>query len=458
MSYEDPPTSETDQEFIQQAEQILVEHGEEYFHEQFGLGREELQQTVTFGGHQGSVAAMLTDEKCPVGGKLAEAYREGGLEAVQTKANQLSEFAPEFSLPIVASSWQREAQKKEPQRSDFLDQPQVGEAQILVKALGKVQTDLAEPHIRAMLETASVPNSETLKDKVDTSALAATAEAKAQSRPAPLVPVKTRSAKTMPASEFSRTSKIAKKSAPTRPNSNTLSNDKNVLAARESKPVKIKQKPELSPIVMSAQEPASNSQPELASIKSDLLSTISVTSHQSESPMQPFAQPSAFEGLEVAETTSVNLIPETLTPTRVEQVEKLIISLPEIIHDQLANYMQFAEPEAIAATEMLVTSIAAAADRLHELTMSDAQDGPEAEQIEALIREWYEELLTTAGITFDEETIDQLIELIKSDDYGQDKGTHEYKLPGSALSNGVTSSAVREQEIGRVAVQRLVPA
>jgi hypothetical protein len=96
----------------------LVGHEEEYFQQVFGLGREELEQTVTFGGHTGTVAQMLTDEKCPVGSMIGQAYRQEGLAGVQEKLGLLTQMAGEkdgqklFDVRISEQSLERENLKK----------------------------------------------------------------------------------------------------------------------------------------------------------------------------------------------------------------------------------------------------------------------------------------------------------------------------------------------------------
>ena len=109
MGFENRTTPTIDPGFEQL---VTANGGVEYFESTFGLGLEELPQVVTFGSHTGTVAAMLLDEKCPVGGKIQEAYAQGGLEAVQQKLGQLTEFAPEFSIRVAPQTVAREQLKK----------------------------------------------------------------------------------------------------------------------------------------------------------------------------------------------------------------------------------------------------------------------------------------------------------------------------------------------------------
>lgn len=125
-----------------------------------------------------------------------------------------------------------------------------------------------------------------------------------------------------------------------------------------------------------------------------------------------------------------------LPPETAEQTETLVVNLPETVQERLAEFIvrKEAEPEAVAATEELVVKIAQVADRLHELTVSvsimqEQLEEPTAEQIQeiqeikAVLREWYAELLTTLELPADEETITAFIELVCSGAYQPAKAT-----------------------------------
>jgi hypothetical protein len=72
----------------------------DYFLDTYGLGPQELEATITFGAHTGSVATMLGDERCPVGGILAESYKSDGISGVESKLEGLSVLSSDFHLPI----------------------------------------------------------------------------------------------------------------------------------------------------------------------------------------------------------------------------------------------------------------------------------------------------------------------------------------------------------------------
>ncbi|HSX35833.1 MAG TPA: hypothetical protein VLH84_02755 [Patescibacteria group bacterium] len=57
-----------------------------------GLGPEDLGQPLTYGGHTGSLAEAIADPRCPVGGILGGAYRDGGFAGLQEKIGQMGDF------------------------------------------------------------------------------------------------------------------------------------------------------------------------------------------------------------------------------------------------------------------------------------------------------------------------------------------------------------------------------
>lgn len=85
---------------------------EAFLGDHFGIGVEEAAQQVTFGNYTGTVAQMLDDERCPVGGMVSAAYQEKGLEGVAEKFKMLGEMDPKFSVKITEETIQREQVKK----------------------------------------------------------------------------------------------------------------------------------------------------------------------------------------------------------------------------------------------------------------------------------------------------------------------------------------------------------
>ena len=96
-------------------ESVFHENGslnEELLHNKFGIGIEEAVQLVSFGNHNGTVAQMLDDEKCPVGNMLAESYQEKGLEGVIEKFKFLEAMDKNFRVEVTKTSLRREESKK----------------------------------------------------------------------------------------------------------------------------------------------------------------------------------------------------------------------------------------------------------------------------------------------------------------------------------------------------------
>ena len=78
----------------------------------FGIGAEEAMQPVAFGSYTGTVAQMLGDERCPVGGMVRTAYEEKGIDGVAEKFKTLGEMDSRFSVKITEATVQRENVKK----------------------------------------------------------------------------------------------------------------------------------------------------------------------------------------------------------------------------------------------------------------------------------------------------------------------------------------------------------
>lgn len=99
------------------------------------------------------------------------------------------------------------------------------------------------------------------------------------------------------------------------------------------------------------------------------------------------------------------------------QAERLLVALPETVQAPLVEHIENDEPETAAKLEKLVVKIAPAADRLHELAVSDQLDTPEANQIEQEIVETYKELLIQLEFEPDEEKITAFIESVRLKTY-----------------------------------------
>lgn len=460
-----PPSQVTDSELppdldpavLAELQRVFDEVTPEQFEAETGLGIPELSQWVTYedgegATHAATVAVMLTHTKCPVGKWVRNAYVKEGLRGVEELFTDLHKREPGLALQISEPTRERAAKKKEPE-PPLTEEPEFARVETALVKTDHASTSL-NIHQRVLHEEIAARNHET--------------------RPHHAVPAAIHESSDEPLQNE------ALSESPDSPKAKTTLDvelDADDIDTDEAMPTQVVQacsgqiipKPAIiAPQVISSELAAPQIEPpEVVDLRSEIVAEfVAPTTLGFEeaaaldeplpdqlSAGEPTLRP--VEKLVGSGVVEAIVRVEALTPEQVEKTEQLVTSLPSIVYDQLVGYMQSADPEAVAAAETLVVSIAIAADRLHDLSMLDVLDGPEAEQIEAFIREWYKELLTKADITFDEETIDQLIELIKSADYGQDEGTHEHKLPDFALPDGVTSSALREQEIGRLAVQQL---
>lgn len=66
----------------------------------YGLGPQEASAVISFGNYTGSVGAMLTDERCPVGGIVSDAYTADGISGVETKLEALKTLYGDFDLHV----------------------------------------------------------------------------------------------------------------------------------------------------------------------------------------------------------------------------------------------------------------------------------------------------------------------------------------------------------------------
>ena len=97
MAYEAPNS----QAFVAETSEAIAE-APDYAHllETYGLGPQEMDQTVSFGNYTGTVAAMFTDERCPVGKMVADTYRAEGIDGVERKISGLQGLDGSFALTI----------------------------------------------------------------------------------------------------------------------------------------------------------------------------------------------------------------------------------------------------------------------------------------------------------------------------------------------------------------------
>lgn len=70
--------------------------------DRFGLGPEEAATIISYGKYTGTLGAMLTDERCPVGNVIESAYEKDGISGVEAQFGALSVMASDFSVTISA--------------------------------------------------------------------------------------------------------------------------------------------------------------------------------------------------------------------------------------------------------------------------------------------------------------------------------------------------------------------
>ena len=92
-----------------------------YFLDTYGLGPQETAAVVEFGSYTGTVAAMLTDEGCPVGGMVAAAYRTDGIAGVQQRLSLFSQMDNRFSVAVTEKT--RGYHEGNVQRDELLNRP-----------------------------------------------------------------------------------------------------------------------------------------------------------------------------------------------------------------------------------------------------------------------------------------------------------------------------------------------
>lgn len=80
--------------------------------QQYGLGIEEAMQEVKFDEYTGTVAEMLADGRCPVGGRMRTAYETTGIDGVLEQFQALSVMDPNFKVEITEETIERNHVKK----------------------------------------------------------------------------------------------------------------------------------------------------------------------------------------------------------------------------------------------------------------------------------------------------------------------------------------------------------
>lgn len=159
------------------------------------------------------------------------------------------------------------------------------------------------------------------------------------------------------------------------------------------------------------------------------------------------------------------LLPDT-AENKIKKVETLVNNLPELVRINLIEHIASVDQASLETSRVLIVKIAVAADRLNELAKNDNLDSQEATKIEELIQDWYLELLSKLELEVDDQELDNLIELVKSDTYLNnlleedselvDEGTHERK-PGAFFPPNIFTLIKSEihQALGGYAIRSM---
>jgi len=173
------------------------------------------------------------------------------------------------------------------------------------------------------------------------------------------------------------------------------------------------------------------------------------------------------EALSESRTIVLTKIAEVIAPPEsvAEKTEVLLSHLPEVVQISLAEFVQESEPEVAEAVSELVVQMALATNRLQVLIMTDRAESEEAAQIEIVLEEWYDTLLTYLEIEDAEAKVAEFIRLVRSGNYvvlqqpmpeNTDEGTHERKF-NVPLTQGLSRIMQQVQTaIGKLAVGQAV--
>jgi hypothetical protein len=152
------------------------------------------------------------------------------------------------------------------------------------------------------------------------------------------------------------------------------------------------------------------------------------------------------------------------TSTELEPVITVIELLPEATQIAMSEYLaETGAEEATVLQEMLAT-MAPVLKRYETLIIDGLEESVEAEQIEAVLMEWYETLMQTIGQPIEPEKAAKFIVLLQQTimehqaEYlksVKDDGTHEHKLGLPNLQTVLKLKDGLELELGRLTVRRL---
>lgn len=138
--------------------------------------------------------------------------------------------------------------------------------------------------------------------------------------------------------------------------------------------------------------------------------------------------------------TMVETAGETIVQAPTVVTEEFIAQVLPVESEVVAERLATMEPEVATELAAQIEMIVIVADRLHELVITGATEGEEAEQIEAFLKRNYEQVLLAIGIEPTQEILEKFIAYIYAEKYQlqvstvqnyveiSDEGTHEKKL------------------------------
>jgi hypothetical protein len=164
-----------------------------------------------------------------------------------------------------------------------------------------------------------------------------------------------------------------------------------------------------------------------------------------------------------------SFVAETLSENIADEAAEAVVRVAEVlsIEDTLIikAFLETASAEEVLTLQELFVSIAPIVERLEVLIVSGMGEGTEAEQIEAVIIEWYQGVMRSMGQLIETEKALAFVEALKQSFLSPsqetkdmvDEGTHEFKLSFPGLQAAQSLGSQIEHELGRLTVRRVAP-
>jgi hypothetical protein len=167
----------------------------------------------------------------------------------------------------------------------------------------------------------------------------------------------------------------------------------------------------------------------------------------------------------IIEAFASNMVVTEAGPAELEPIITALEFLPEATHRAIGEYLDESELEEIVVLQEMLVSMAPVLKRYETLILEASEESPEAEQIEAIIMEWYEEVMRSVDEPIESQKTAIFIENLKEKillnkaarERSDDSGTHEHKfgLPNLQTARKITDGI--ERQLGRLTVQGMAP-